>query len=128
METNKVILDPPRLRPFESKGNILNGIDALEWLRSQNGLIGWTYTINPTIWRSCNFLAIICQHGSYLNDHIRIADECHAKCYITPKNGMLIGSYNLVKPQFEDVCYLVDDALSIKHMKKQFELAWKALS
>lgn len=120
---------PPRLTEFRSNGNVLNATDAFSWLDAQDGdFVGFTYSINIKVWTMLQPSRLIADHinPDLVNSRIRLASCCHAKCYIG-KTEMLIGSLNLVFPTIEDLCYLVKDKAAIRHMKKSFDVAWKAL-
>lgn len=125
-----ITAEPPRLPELQSKGNLLNAKDSFDWLAErQDNFVGWTYTINLKVWTFLRPQRLIVgrQMPEIRNSKIRLASCCHVKCYLAP-DGMLVGSMNLVAPTIEDLCYLIKDKGAIAHMKKQFNVHWKALS
>ena len=112
---------------FHGNKTILTAEDCHRWLMDQLDLIGWTYTVRACVVRQYSFKRLIANKTDQPISIVRLATNIHAKVYLTEKE-MLIGSFNLTRPEIEDIAVLIKDQTQIKFMRNQFEKHWKALA
>ena len=126
MDTIKLAhIKTARVSSIQSKGILLTGGEAYDWLKKRRNLKGWTYNYNEYCPLFHSFKQIITCKGKR-HPKVKFADNVHLKCYMDLK-VMIVGSFNLVYPTIEDLCVLIEQPGLVSFMRLQFRTHWNSL-
>lgn len=109
---------------FQSKLDLLNCYDTMQWVTERRNLIGWTYSFDPEYVK--HFSRLIAGLGKQPFKQVKYASNVHQKCYIDKKE-MLISSANLVQPTIQNVSFITRNPILINYMKILFNRQWRYL-
>lgn len=109
---------------FQSKLDLLNCYDTIEWITTRRNLVGWTYSFAPKY--LTHFSRLIVGQGTIPYKQVKYASNVHQKCYIDKKE-MLISSANLVDPTIQNVSFITRNPILINYMKILFNKQWRYL-
>jgi hypothetical protein len=109
---------------FQSKLDLLNGYDSMEWVSSRKNLVGWTYSYDIDYVKHFSRLIVGCKGATHKS--IKFASNIHQKCYIDKKE-MLVSSANLVAPTIQNVSFITRNPILINYMKITFNRQWRFL-
>ena len=109
---------------LQSKLDLLNGYDSMEWVSSRRNLVGWTYSYDIDYIKHFSRLIVGCK--GITAKHIKFASNIHQKVYIDKKE-MLVSSANLVAPTIQNASIIIRNPILINHMKITFNRQWRYL-
>ena len=109
---------------FQSKGDLLNCYDSIQWITKRRNLIGWTYSFDHEYLH--HFKRLIVGLSTRTFPQVKCAANVHQKIYIDKKE-MLVSSANLVAPTIQNVSIIVRDPILINYMRILFNKQWRIL-